>query len=153
MLYWTWNDPSSVQGSSIQEMSLVAEWVRQLEFKSIDVSSIQSGGNFIFADYDTPRCQFCTKMPEKSDLCYLGKTRMENEQSQIKIQWRNGLTFTQDVSYYGRTGKRFQVKDIDVISAFTVCTRHYTLVTYNKNIKEWRISLWWLVCKIVALSY
>ena len=37
------------------------------------VSSILSGGNFIFADFETPRCQFCTEM---SDLCYLGKTRL-----------------------------------------------------------------------------
>ena len=27
-----------------------------------------------------------------------------------------------------------------------------TLSSQKKNIKEWRISLWWLVCKIVALS-
>ena len=40
------------------------------------VSSIPSGGNFIFADFKTPWCQFCTKMPEMSDLCYLGKTRI-----------------------------------------------------------------------------
>ena len=40
------------------------------------VSSIPSGGNFIFADFETPWCQFCTKMPEMSDLCYLGKTRV-----------------------------------------------------------------------------
>ena len=40
------------------------------------MSSILSGGNFIFADFETPRCQFCTKMPEMSDLCYLGKTRV-----------------------------------------------------------------------------
>ena len=39
-------------------------------------SSIPSGGNFIFADFETPQCQFCTKMPEMSDLCYLGKTRI-----------------------------------------------------------------------------
>ena len=38
------------------------------------MSSIPSGGNFIFADFETPRCQFCTKMP---DLCYLGKTRIK----------------------------------------------------------------------------
>ena len=42
----------------------------------IVICSIPSGGNFIFADFETPRCQFCTKMPEMSDLCYLGKTRM-----------------------------------------------------------------------------
>ena len=35
------------------------------------VSPIPSGDNFTFADFGTPRCQFCTKM---SDLCYLGKT-------------------------------------------------------------------------------
>ena len=40
------------------------------------VSSIPSGGNFIFADFETPQCQFCTKMQEMSDLCYLGKTRL-----------------------------------------------------------------------------
>ena len=40
------------------------------------MSSIPSGGNFIFADFETSRCQFCTKMPEMSDLCYLGKTRV-----------------------------------------------------------------------------
>ena len=39
-------------------------------------SSIPSGGNFIFADFETPRCQFCTKLPEMSDLCNLEKTRM-----------------------------------------------------------------------------
>ena len=33
------------------------------------VSSIPSGGNFIFADFETPRCEFCTK----SYLCYLEK--------------------------------------------------------------------------------
>ena len=36
-------------------------------------SSIPSEGNFIFADFETPRCKFCTKMPEMSDLCYLRK--------------------------------------------------------------------------------
>ena len=40
------------------------------------VSSIPSGGNFIFADFETPQCQFCTKMSEMSDLFYLGKTRL-----------------------------------------------------------------------------
>ena len=40
------------------------------------VSSIPSGGNFIVADFETPRCQFCTKLPEMSGLCYLGKTRI-----------------------------------------------------------------------------
>ena len=38
------------------------------------VSSIPSGGNFIYADFETPQCQCCTKPPEMSDLCYLGKT-------------------------------------------------------------------------------
>ena len=38
------------------------------------VSLNSSGGNFIFADFGTPQCQFCTKMPEMSDLCYLGNT-------------------------------------------------------------------------------
>ena len=40
------------------------------------VSSVSSGGNFIFADFGTSRCQCCTKLPEMSDLCYLGKTRI-----------------------------------------------------------------------------
>ena len=40
------------------------------------VNSIPTRGNFIFADFETPWCQFCTKMPEMSDLCNLGKTRM-----------------------------------------------------------------------------
>ena len=40
------------------------------------MSTIPNGGNFIFAYFETPRCQFCTKMPEMSDLCYLGKTRL-----------------------------------------------------------------------------
>ena len=39
------------------------------------MSSIPSRENFIFADFETPRCQFCTKLPEMSDLCYLRKTR------------------------------------------------------------------------------
>ena len=42
------------------------------------VRSIPSGDNFIFTDFETPRCQFCTKMPEMSDLCYLGKTRLKS---------------------------------------------------------------------------
>ena len=37
------------------------------------LSSVPSGGNFICADFETPRCQFYTIMPEMSDLCYLGK--------------------------------------------------------------------------------
>ena len=40
------------------------------------VSSIPSEGNFIFADFETPRCQFCVKLPEMSNLSYLGKTRL-----------------------------------------------------------------------------
>ena len=40
------------------------------------VSLIPSGGNVIFADFETRRCQFCTKLPEMSDLCYLGKSRV-----------------------------------------------------------------------------
>ena len=40
------------------------------------MSSLPSGGNFFFADFETPWCQICTRMPEMSDLCYLGKTRM-----------------------------------------------------------------------------
>ena len=40
------------------------------------VSSIPHGDNFIFADFETPQSQFCTKLPEMSDLCYLGKTRL-----------------------------------------------------------------------------
>ena len=40
------------------------------------VSSIPSEGNFIFADFVTPQLQLCTEMPEMSDLCYLGKTRV-----------------------------------------------------------------------------
>ena len=31
---------------------------------------------FFFSDFETPWCQFCTRMPEMSDLCYLGKTRL-----------------------------------------------------------------------------
>ena len=50
------------------------------------VSSIPSGGNFIFADFETPPCQFCTKMPEMSDLCFLGKTRLSvNVNGSMKI--------------------------------------------------------------------
>ena len=43
------------------------------------VSLIPSGGNFIFADFETLWCQFCTKMPDMSDLCYLGKTSSETQ--------------------------------------------------------------------------
>ena len=34
------------------------------------------------ADFETPRCQFCTKLRELSDLCYLGK----NSITAIKIE-------------------------------------------------------------------
>ena len=47
------------------------------------VSSIPSGGNFISTDFEIPRCQFCTKMPKMSDLCYLGKTRITDFYSTI----------------------------------------------------------------------
>ena len=40
------------------------------------VSLIPSGGNIIFADFENRQSQFCKKMPEMSDLCYLGKTRL-----------------------------------------------------------------------------
>ena len=38
------------------------------------VSSIPVEATLFFADFEPPRCQFCTEMPEMSDLCYLGKT-------------------------------------------------------------------------------
>ena len=39
------------------------------------VNSIPTGFNFIFAEtvFKKPSCQFCTKMPEMSDLRYLQK--------------------------------------------------------------------------------
>ena len=40
------------------------------------VSSILTGGKLFFADFETPWCQFCVKMIEMSDLCYLGKSRL-----------------------------------------------------------------------------
>ena len=43
------------------------------------LNSIPAGNNFIFADSAPPRCQFCTKMPEMSDLSYLGTTRMKRQ--------------------------------------------------------------------------
>ena len=49
------------------------------------VSSIPSGGNFIFADFETPQCQFCTKLPEMSDLCYLGKTRLSAQLNSVVL--------------------------------------------------------------------
>ena len=80
MLYWTWNDPSSVHGSSIQQMSLVVEWVRQLKFESIDGWCCEFDSQWrqlYFCWFWNPSMSICTKMPEMSDLCYLGKTRME----------------------------------------------------------------------------
>ena len=44
--------------------------------KAVRILILGVGVGFIFADFETPRCKFCTKMPEMSDLCYLGKTRM-----------------------------------------------------------------------------
>ena len=49
------------------------------------MSSIPSGGNFIFTDFETPQCQFCTKLPEMSDLCYLGKTRLSQNFSEAPL--------------------------------------------------------------------
>ena len=41
------------------------------------MSLIPTGGTSFFAEtFESPQCQVCTKMPEMSDLCYLGKTRM-----------------------------------------------------------------------------
>ena len=57
------------------------------------VSSIPCGGNFIFADFETIQCQFCTKMPEMSDLCCLGKTRLDSLKHQVST-----LTFCLDFS-------------------------------------------------------
>ena len=54
------------------------------------VSSIPSGGNFIFADFETPRCQFCRKLPEMSDLCYLGKTRVHRQLMQAGCRLKFG---------------------------------------------------------------
>ena len=50
------------------------------------VSSIPIGGNLIFADYKTPRGKFCTKMPVMSDMCYLGKTRLDYLQRHPQMQ-------------------------------------------------------------------
>ena len=60
------------------------------------VSSIPSGGNFILADFETPRCQFCTKMVEMSDLCYLGKTRMNTFRETVNFlrRWSEKYPFT-----------------------------------------------------------
>ena len=45
------------------------------------VSLIPKEGKFIFTDFETLQCEFCTKIPEMSDLCYLGKTHPDHPES------------------------------------------------------------------------
>ena len=56
----------------------------------------------IFADFEAPRCQFCTKTAKMSDLGYLGKTRVGMRQiiptivflslHPVSIRWRRALS-------------------------------------------------------------
>ena len=62
------------------------------------VSSIPSGGNFIFADFETPRCQFCVKLPEMSNLCYLGKTRLCLTETRFEGRHRPGYVLLHSFS-------------------------------------------------------
>ena len=48
------------------------------------VSSNPTGGNFIFATY--LGVNFCTKMTEMSDLCYLRKPRMTPQKFRMGVQ-------------------------------------------------------------------
>ena len=51
--------------------------------------------NFNLADFETPQCQFCTKMPEMSDLCYLGKTRLTTHSKNLQGCHHTGaITYT-----------------------------------------------------------
>ena len=59
------------------------------------VSSIPSGSNFIFADFETPSMSILYKMAEMLDLCYLGKTQLRKNHSIIGFPC-GGLT---DVSF------------------------------------------------------
>ena len=65
---------------SIQHMS---EWLSGREIRNLIHTWLVLSVRFplevslLFADFENPWCQFCTIMPEMSDLCYLGKTRLE----------------------------------------------------------------------------
>ena len=43
---------------------------------TVGVVSLNPTGDNFFAETLKPCCQFCTKMPEMSDLCYLGNTQI-----------------------------------------------------------------------------
>ena len=47
----------------------------------------------VFADFETLRWQFCTKLPEMSDLCYLGKTRLWRFKRNIRTVGQSVLSF------------------------------------------------------------
>ena len=58
--------------------ALICEMLASFNLQALTTSRIaeMSVSIFIFANFETPRRQFCTKLPEKSDLFYLGKTRL-----------------------------------------------------------------------------
>ena len=51
------------------------------------VSSIPTRGNFNFDETLKPYFEFCTKMPEMLEMCYLGKTRTSGHTKSINVLW------------------------------------------------------------------
>ena len=77
------------------------------------VSSIPSEGNFIFADFETPDVNFCTKMPEMSGFCYLGKTLVTNAlfvgmHLKCKTRGTENVAFSQTALTIGKNNHSLQ---------------------------------------------
>ena len=74
------NDPSSVI-FSFQHMS---GWQSGIGICLV-IHRFPLEATLFFADFKPPWCQLCTKMPEMSDFCYFGKTRMDGRGRQPQL--------------------------------------------------------------------
>ena len=86
IIFWTtiisrFNRAWLYKGLKIWDWQIImTEWVRHYNSNPVMngiMSSIPTRGNLIYCWLRTPWCQFCTKLSEMSDLCYLGRTPLK----------------------------------------------------------------------------
>ena len=113
----------------------LAEWIRHLTFKPVMIGVVSL--ILFLAEILRPCYQFYTKMPEKSDLCYLGKTRLWHKNSSMDLvakTYHSNTPKTNDESFTNFT-------ELLLLLFWTICTiiyfilaREYCNVNISTNI-------------------
>ena len=118
------------KGLKIWDWQIMTDWLRIVIHKRLVLWVwFPLEATLFFADFETPLCQFCTKMAEVSDLCYLGKTRKD----------RSELRFS---SCFCLFSFHFFIPHFCSLSHLCVILTQLDIFEMFKRFKNCKISIW-----------